>query len=55
MEVWSNEFEDPSAMSIVPVMRIHSPVGIKLDHLQSIKSFVFADVDIYDRLMHSQR
>ncbi|KAI7908068.1 uncharacterized protein BX663DRAFT_492868 [Cokeromyces recurvatus] len=36
MEVWSNEFEDPSAMSIVPVMRIHSPVAIKLDHLQGI-------------------
>lgn len=36
MQVWSNEFEEPSAMSILPVHLIYSPIAVKLQHLDNI-------------------
>jgi len=36
MSVCKNEFEDDSVMSIVPLLRIHSPVAIKLNHFENV-------------------
>ncbi|KAI7897806.1 uncharacterized protein BX663DRAFT_556362 [Cokeromyces recurvatus] len=40
MEVWSNEFEPSTAMSIVPIMRIHSPIAIMLNHFDGINVII---------------
>lgn len=36
MQVWSNEFEEPSFMSILPVNLIYSPIAIRINHHHNI-------------------
>lgn len=39
-ELCSCEFEEPSAMSIIPVHYIHSPIAIKLNYINNMHAFV---------------
>lgn len=40
MDVCRNEFEPDDCMSIVPLLRIHSPIAIKLDHFEGLNVFI---------------
>ncbi|KAI7897449.1 uncharacterized protein BX663DRAFT_528261, partial [Cokeromyces recurvatus] len=35
IETWSSEFEEASKLSIVPVMRIYSPIAVKLNYIDN--------------------
>jgi hypothetical protein len=40
MAVCKNEFEEASIMSIVPLLRIHSPIAIKINHFENVNVFI---------------
>lgn len=47
MTVFSNEFEDISPASIIPVHLIHSPVAIAISHLDNINIITSLNQPLY--------